>query len=139
MELMRFRRELQWLALVVFAVSTLGIAACGLSASTVEGSLPDYDPALAYKLVTEEHALLLDVRTPQEYQQGHVPSAKNIPIQEFSSRLHEIEVLAGGDKTHPIVVYCESGGRAARAKRILAGAGFTKVTNLGGLRDWPSH
>jgi phage shock protein E len=136
---MRFRRELQWWALIVLAVSALGISGCGLSASTVEGGLPDHDPALAYRLVTEQHALLLDVRTPQEYQRGHVPSARNIPIQEFSSRLKEVEALAGGDKTHPIVVYCEAGVRAARAKRILLEAGYAKVTNLGGFRDWPSH
>lgn len=136
---MRFRRALQWWVLVVFAVSTLGVAGCGLSASTMEGGLPDYNPALAYRLVTEEHALLLDVRTPQEYRRGHVSSAKNIPIGEFSDRLVEVETLAGGDKTHPIVVYCQSGGRAARAKRILLEAGYTRVTNLGGLSDWPSH
>lgn len=136
---MNVRRELQWLVLILFAASSVGFAACGLSASTAEGGLPDRDPELAYRLVTQEHALLIDVRTPEEYQGGHVPSAKNIPIHEFSKRLNEIEALAGGDKNHPIVLYCQSGGRAAHAKRILLEAGYTRVTNLGGIADWPSH
>ena len=136
---MTLRRELQWLSLVLFTVCTWGVTACGVSASTVEGGLPDRDPALAYRLVTEEHALLLDVRTPQEYEQGHVPGAKNIPIQEFSGRLNEVEALVAGDKMHPIVLYCQGGGRAARAKKILLESGYTKVTNLGGLSDWPAR
>lgn len=136
---MKLRRELQSLCLVLLVVSTLGIAACGLSASGIEGGLPDRNPDLAYRLVTNEHAVLLDVRTPEEYRQSHLPSARNIPIQEFSDRLGEVEALAGGDKAHPIVLYCESGGRAARAKRILLESGFTRVTNLGGMSDWPSH
>lgn len=136
---MVYRREWQWVVVVLFVVALLGIAGCGLSASAEQRGLPDRDPELAYRLVTQEHGILLDVRTPAEYKAGHLPSAKNIPVQELSARLGDVKALAGGDKSHPIVVYCLSGARAARAKRILLDAGYTRVTNLGGFDDWPAH
>lgn len=93
----------------------------------------------AYRLVKEEGALLLDVRTPQEYSQGHIKGAKNFPIQNLPAQLDEIEALQRGDKSRPIVVYCTVGVRAARAKQILGMGGFSKVINLGGLSDWPAE
>jgi phage shock protein E len=117
---------------------TLLVTGCGVADTTVAGGLPDHDPDLAYRLVTQEHALLLDVRTAQEYLAGHVPGARNIDIQELPARLKEVEALVGGAKDRPIVVYCSAGVRAAQAKRILLSAGYAKVTNLGGLRDWHS-
>lgn len=64
-----------------------------------------------------EGALLLDVRTPQEFAVGHVPGAKNIPVQELAQRLAEL----GAPRR--VVVYCRSGGRSASATEILRQAG----------------
>ncbi|TKC93034.1 rhodanese-like domain-containing protein [Polyangium fumosum] len=97
--------------------------------------LPDRDPALARKLVSEG-GVLIDVRTPDEYAERHLDNATNIPVGEFETRLSEVEKLTGGDKTKPIVVHCAAGPRAARAKKILLEAGYTQVTNLGGINDW---
>jgi phage shock protein E len=97
--------------------------------------LPDRDPALAHKLVSEG-GVLLDVRTPDEFAGRHIDGAVNIPVGELSGRLGEIEKLTGGDKQKPIVVYCQTGGRASRAKGVLTSAGYTQVTNLGGVDDW---
>lgn len=77
-------------------------------------------------------ALVVDVRTPEEYQSGHYPNAKNIPIDEVESRLAEF-----GDKANNIIVYCRAGNRSTAVKQILEKNGFTKVTNGGGLRDMP--
>ncbi len=77
-------------------------------------------------------ALVVDVRTPSEYAGGHYPKAINIPLDSLRSRLHEL-----GDKNREIVVYCLSGGRSATAKQILESAGFSKVTNGGGIADMP--
>ncbi|RME14476.1 MAG: rhodanese-like domain-containing protein [Bdellovibrio sp.] len=101
--------------------------------------LPDRDPQLAKKLVEEQGALLLDVRTPGEYERGHIKGAKLLPIQDFERQIQKIEEWTKGDKSKPIVVYCQSGGRAARAKEILLKYGYKKVTNLGGYQDWPSN
>lgn len=78
-------------------------------------------------------ALVLDVRTPAEYQQRHYPQALNIPVQELESRLGELK-----DKKRAIVVYCASGMRSASAVGILQAAGFADVTNGGGLMNLES-
>lgn len=78
---------------------------------------------------TTEH-FLLDVRTPQEFDGGHIDGAANISVETLASRLAEVP------RDQPIVVYCRSGNRSTTASRILADAGFTEVYNLGGVIDW---
>ncbi|HGG57887.1 MAG TPA: rhodanese-like domain-containing protein, partial [Nannocystis exedens] len=84
-----------------------------------------------------EGAVLLDVRTPEEFAEGHVDGAINIPHDQVDARAAEIDELQGGDKAKPIVVYCRSGRRASIAKQSLMDGGRSQVTNLGGLTDWP--
>ena len=98
--------------------------------------LPDGDPALAQRLVTEEGALLLDVRTPEEYGEDSAEGAVNIPVQALEARISEVVELLQGDRQRPIVVYCRSGRRSTIAKEILLEAGFGQVTNLGPLTAW---
>ena len=97
--------------------------------------LPDRDPALAHRLVAAG-GVLIDVRTKEEYASKHIDGAVNVPVDDLQGRLSEIEKLTGGDKKKPIVVYCQAGGRAGRAKTMLTGAGYEQVTNLGGIADW---
>jgi phage shock protein E len=77
------------------------------------------------------HELIVDVRTPEEYAQAHVPGAKNIPVHELQARLGEL-----GAKDAPIVVYCRSGARSAAAASLLARAGFARVTDIGAMGNW---
>ncbi len=97
--------------------------------------LPDRDPALARKLVGEG-AVLLDMRSVEEYSGRHLDKSVNIPVDTLNAQMSEIEKLTSGDKTKPIVVYCQAGGRAGRAKTMLTSAGYTQVTNMGGIDDW---
>jgi phage shock protein E len=87
------------------------------------------DGAQAKKLV-DGGALLLDVRTPEEFASGHVGGAVNIPVQVLGQRLAEV-----GSKDREVVVYCKSGGRSARAATELRQAGY-KVHDLGGIGNW---
>jgi rhodanese-related sulfurtransferase len=87
-------------------------------------------PADARRLVAEG-AILLDVRTAGEFNDGHLQAARNIPVQELSSRLGEL-----GDKRAPIVVYCASGMRSSSATALLRGAGFEQVFDLGARSRW---
>jgi phage shock protein E len=112
-------------------------ASCGTSSPESRGGLPDRDPELAYQLVEQEGALLLDVRTPGEFIASRLPGARNLPIEQLPQRINEIDQLLEGKKDHPIVVYCTVGSRAARAKRILVNAGYQNVSNLGGMSSWP--
>ncbi|MBR57044.1 MAG: sulfurtransferase [Myxococcales bacterium] len=75
--------------------------------------------------------LLLDVRTPGEYNGGHLDGALNIPVGDLRGRLQEL-----GPKERAIVVYCASGGRSARATKFLRANGFNEVHDLGSLSNW---
>ena len=74
-------------------------------------------------------ALLLDVRTPSEFAGRHVEGAVNIPVQELSQRVDEL------DAGRRIVVYCKSGIRSRMARSVLERAGF-EVCDLGAMRHW---
>lgn len=73
---------------------------------------------------------LLDVRTPGEFDGGHIPGADNISVQTLQQRLAEVP------QDKPIVVYCRSGNRSAQAARILQAAGYETIYDLGGIIEW---
>lgn len=74
--------------------------------------------------------LVLDVRTKEEYDSGHIPGASLFPYDALSASFKE------PDKARPIVVYCRSGRRSAIAAETLVGMGYTDVSDLGGLDAW---
>jgi phage shock protein E len=122
------------LAIVVVAFS---IGACSRSESPAPApttASTTKDPAAARKLVADG-AIVIDVRTAEEYGEEHLPQAINIPVQELPDRMPEIEKLVAGDKARPIVVHCAAGPRAAKAKAKLDAAGYSNVINGGGLDD----
>jgi phage shock protein E len=90
----------------------------------------------AYELYNEKDALVLDVRTPSEVEAHKVPEAKNIPIQDLSAQVERLRKEY--EPGHPIVVFCESGGRSAKAERILEKAQFTNVVDIKSWRNWPT-
>jgi len=94
----------------------------------------DKDPATARSLIASG-ATVLDVRTPEEFAGGHVASATNLPVDDVTARMAEVDKLVAGDKTKPVVVYCARGGRAQKAKETLEAAGYTHVVNGGGYSD----
>ena len=110
------------------------IPSAAADASTSE-PLPDRDPELAHRLV-EQGALLLDVRTPDEYAAGHIEGAVNIPHDQIADEIERIGELTGNDKSKAIVVYCRSGRRSGLAKQTLAEHGYGRVSNLGGMSAW---
>jgi rhodanese-related sulfurtransferase len=78
-------------------------------------------------------ALLLDVREPDEYAQGHAPGSTLIPLGQLEQRLSEITSY----KNKPVAVICRSGRRSAQAAKLLDQAGFSTVSNVeGGMLAW---
>ena len=73
-------------------------------------------------------AVLLDVRTPQEYRQGHIPGSINLPLQAIDN---VYEVVENEDAV--LYVYCRSGTRSGQAVSILQHMGFVNATNIGGM------
>lgn len=85
------------------------------------------------KLMKKNHVLVVDVRTPQEYAQGHLEGAANIDWQGGSL----LKDLSGIDRSAPVLLYCGSGQRSGEVKEALVQAGFPHVYDLqGGLEAW---
>lgn len=98
------------------------------SAKPAEASEPFVDVPTAKKLVADG-AKLVDVRSPEEYATKHIEGAENVPVDTIADK-------DLGPKDAPIVLYCGSGKRAARATEALRAKGYTNVHNLGGMKRW---
>jgi len=83
-------------------------------------------PAVDYVTLVKNGAQIVDVRTPGEYQSGHIRGSKNIPLQVLASKLNVL------DKSKPVITCCASGMRSASAKSMLLQKGFSEVYNGGG-------
>lgn len=86
--------------------------------------------ALVAKLESGAH--VIDVRSKGEFSSGHHPGAVNIPLDSLAGQMKKL-----GASDRPLVVYCASGGRSAQAAAQLRAAGFTDVTDAGGLANMP--
>ncbi|NGO39085.1 rhodanese-like domain-containing protein [Limisphaera ngatamarikiensis] len=74
-------------------------------------------------------AQVVDVRTPEEYRQGHVSGATNVPLDQIRARAPQVFP----DKQRPLLLYCRSGRRSSLAEQELKQIGYTNVWSLGGL------
>lgn len=83
----------------------------------------------AVELIENHAALIVDVRSPQEYLGGTAPGAINIPVSVLPVRAHEL------DSDKHVIVFCRSGARSEQAKTILSSLGFDKVQNAGGISN----
>jgi rhodanese-related sulfurtransferase len=94
---------------------------------------PWIDTLGATQLINRADALVIDVRSPAEYDKGHILGARNLPLGELESRIAEIEK----HKAKPVIVHCENGNRATGALPVLRKHGFTQAFNLtGGYGAW---
>jgi rhodanese-related sulfurtransferase len=79
----------------------------------------------------QEEVYFLDVRTPMEWQAGHIPGATLIPLDELAVRSGELPV------NEPILIYCRSGNRSLQAMNLLDSVGFMNLSSMdGGIEDW---
>ena len=88
---------------------------------------PDINKGLK-EYAEKENAVLLDVRTPQEYREGHIPGSKNVPLQTLDKVRSVVE-----NKDAELFVYCYSGARSRQATAMLQHMGYTNVENIGGI------
>jgi len=87
----------------------------------------------AVMLMSRKSALVLDVREPDEFAQGHLQGARNIPLSQLEARLKELEKY----REKPVMVLCERGGRATKAAKLLKAQQFTALHVLkGGMQAW---
>ena len=84
------------------------------------------------RLSANPHIVLLDVRTPEEYREKHIPNSISIPLDHLKTGMNK----ATKDKQAEILVYCLSGMRAAAACDQLVEMGYTNVSCMGGIQSW---
>lgn len=87
----------------------------------------------ATQLVNRHNALIIDVREPAEYAQGHIAGSRNVPLGQIEKRAGEFEK----QKARPVILVCASGSRSGAALSVLRNRGFGQVVNLsGGYSAW---
>ena len=94
----------------------------------------DMDEAIAM-MEAENDYIILDVRTPEEFSEKHIPGAINVANETIGSE--EIPELP--DKDQLILVYCRSGNRSKQASEKLVALGYTNIVEFGGINDWPGE
>ena len=123
------------------AVSPISTESTNSTEST-KTSEPPSTTATYHKITPEEAKkgmdsgsdyILLDVRTQEEYDEGHIDGALLIPNTEIANKASELLT----DKSATIYVYCRSGRRSAEASKALVDMGYTAVYDFGGIIDWP--
>ena len=82
---------------------------------------------------SEEGYIILDVRTQEEYDEGHIPGATQISLEEIAEKAEVVLT----DKDQLILVYCRSGRRSKIAAEALVELGYTNIKEFGGISDWP--
>ena len=121
--------------LILFSTLASMLLACSESVNEQEKeNTVSYSEATvdeAYNIYKNEEMIILDVRTEQEYEEGHIPGSILIPLQELENRLDEL------DKEEKYLIVCRSGSRSAQASEILVSNGFKHITNMqGGMLKW---
>ena len=120
------RRWIPFLLLLLF------LAGCSAS-NEQENSYRQISMDEAVTMMEEESGyIILDVRTPEEFRERHIPNAINIPNETIGSE--DIQELP--DKDQLILVYCRSGNRSKQASGKLAELGYTNIVEIGGINDW---
>lgn len=83
---------------------------------------------------TNRDAVILDVRTQEEYNSGHIKGAVLLPVDEITQETAQTVIP---DKDTQVLVYCRSGNRSVTASKALAQLGYTQVYEFGGINSWP--
>ncbi len=119
------------LVVLLVALSAPGCSSGASSTPAAPGAkAPVYVNGAEAKALVEAGAVLLDVRTKDEFDEHHLPGARNLPVSDLRGQLATLP------KDKPIVVYCAVGSRSKAAANMLAAAGYD-ARNLGAMGNWP--
>lgn len=140
----RAQRRSGLAAIAVLALALAGLlalAGCSSAPAEPAGDSAPTEANAAYRKITADEAralmdagdpVIVDVRTPQEYADGHIPGAINIPVETIGA--DKPAELADTDAE--LVVYCRTGVRSKQASDKLVDLGYTNVNDMGGIVDW---
>ena len=121
--------------LIFLLLAVMMLTACGQDKENNQGAVYVNITAEEAKQImdSEEGYIILDVRTQEEYNQGHIPGAIVISHEEIEEKAEQVLT----DKDQLILVYCRSGRRSKIAAEALAELGYTNIKEFGGIIDWP--
>ncbi len=121
---------------IMFIISTMTLTGCNNSVNNIDVNKTEYiriSAEEAKAIIDSEDVIILDVRTQEEFDSGHIENAVLLPITEITDNAEGILP----DKDAKILVYCRSGNRSATAARELIRMGYTNVYDFGGINTWP--
>lgn len=139
------RKVLKFMNIIFVFAALLSLVLSGCSINGLETNNDDstYSKENGFSNITPEEAkkrldkekniVVLDVRTQEEYETGHIKGSVLIPVD----KLKEESEKSLADKEVPIFIYCRSGNRSTAAAKILVEQGYKNVYNLGGINKWP--
>ena len=119
---------------LLLALLTLSACAAPAVNAPAEYRMISMDEAITM-METEEDYLIVDVRTYEEFAQGHIPGALNVPNESIGKE----PPLLLPDKNQLIMIYCRSGNRSRQASQKLVDMGYSNVVEFGGIIDWPGE
>ena len=121
--------------LTLLFLAVILLTACGQDKENNQGAVYVNITAEEAKQImdSEEGYIILDVRTQEEYDQGHIPGAIVISHEEIAEKAEKVLT----DKDQLILVYCRSGRRSKIAAEALVELGYTNIKEFGGIMDWP--
>ena len=121
--------------LIFLLLAVMMLTACGQDKENDQGAIYVNITAEEAKQImdSEESYIILDVRTQEEYDEGHIPGAVVISHEEITEKAEDVLT----DKDQLILVYCRSGRRSKLAAEALVELGYTNIKEFGGIIDWP--
>jgi rhodanese-related sulfurtransferase len=129
-------KKISFLLPVFILTLIFGSASCQQASNDQDAVVSSINTVEFKKLVDAKEGVLLDVRTPQEYEDGHIAGSINIDFHGENFK-EELEKL---DKSKTYNVYCRSGKRSANSAEMMEELGFKKVVNLsGGIIGWQEN
>ena len=131
---MRMKDKITTRKVLPILVAALLLAGCAVPAEEITYRQIRMDEAITM-MEEESGYIILDVRTPEEFADKHIPGAINIPNETIGAE--EIPELP--DKDQLILVYCRSGNRSKQASEKLVALGYTGIVEFGGINDWPGE
>lgn len=119
----------KYIAIFLVIIMAIGFKGCG----SKDMSYTQISMEEAVSMMEKEtDYIILDVRTPEEFAEKHIPNAINIPNEVIGTE----EIAELPDKDQLILVYCRSGNRSKQASEKLVALGYTNIYEFGGINDW---
>ena len=119
--------------IIPLLLSTLLLTGCAAGQNNTPNTYRQITVDEAVTIMEEESGyIILDVRRPDEFAEGHIPNAINVPNESIGTA----EIAELPDKDQLILVYCRSGNRSKQAAEKLVKLGYTNITEFGGIIDW---